>query len=93
MEKNARTQNTMQTDTAVPPSYSLSVIEAARRVALITDTGADRCDMQDLDLLESVGLMAQNVTEVDTDTHVVGDTLWVFTQEGTDLTDVLLGTH
>jgi hypothetical protein len=74
------------------PSYSLDVIAAARRVALITEAGTDRCDFEDLDLLESVGLMEQTITDSDTDTHEKGDVMWAFTQKGTDLCDSVLGT-
>lgn len=64
--------------------YSPVVIEAAKRVASVFENGCDRCDGTDLALLEEAGLMDQTVCD-DTfgqDTLEVGETMWVFNDDG-----------
>lgn len=66
-------------------TISLDVIAAARRVSDTFATGCDRCDLFDLDLLESAGLMEQRIVEHPSDTLEIGDNAWFFNQAGEDL--------
>lgn len=72
--------------------YSAEVIAAAFRVAKIFDAGCDRCDADDLTVLEKAGLMTQGVCEDDfgQDTLEVGEPMWTFNTEGKALSDALL---
>jgi hypothetical protein len=63
-------------------NYSLQVIAATRRVSAIFSEGCDRCDIDDLDLLEASGLMVQGVIEQPSDTLEEGDTAWFFNADG-----------
>ena len=63
-------------------NYSLPVIAATKRVSTIFAQGCDRCDIDDLDLLEANGLMVQGVIEQPSDTLEEGDTAWFFNADG-----------
>ena len=72
--------------------YSEEVCAAALRVARIFDQGCDRCDGDDLTLLEKAGLMEVGVCH-DTfgqDSLEVGDAMWTFNAEGNALAKALL---
>lgn len=70
---------------AEPPSDN--IIQAARRVGLLFAGGYDRCDGDDLTLLESAGLMRSGVCDDNfgQDTLEVGETMWTFTAAGNAL--------
>lgn len=73
--------------------HPLDVLQAAERVARIFAEGCDRCDYDDLALLESAGLMARGVVSEHTqvmDSLEVGEDMWTFNDEGNALADVLL---
>lgn len=64
--------------------YKKAVKDATVRVARIFADGCDRCDGNDLALLEEAGLMDQE-TCTDTfgqDTMQLGETMWVFNARG-----------
>jgi hypothetical protein len=72
--------------------YPLEVLQATERVARIFADGCDRCDREDLDLLESAGLMDRGVCS-DTfgqDSLEIGEDMWTFNADGNALADVLL---
>lgn len=72
--------------------YSAEVTGAVLRVARIFDAGCDRCDADDLALLEEAGLMDRGVCR-DTfghDTLQVGEAMWSFNAEGQAIVDKLL---
>ena len=70
-------------------SYSLPVIAATKRVSTIFSQGCDRCNIDDLDLLEASGLMYQGVIEQPSDTLEEGDTAWFFNADGDALVSAL----
>lgn len=72
-------------------SYSTDVIAAVRRVSDVFASGCDRCDMADLDLLESEGLMYQRLVEHPSDTLEVGDIAWFFNDQGDQLVKAIKG--
>jgi hypothetical protein len=75
----------------MPKEYSQQVRSAAARVAHIFDTGCDRCDADDLALLEQAGLMDVGICQ-DTfgqDSLEIGDAMWTFNAEGRALVDAL----
>lgn len=68
----------------LPKEYSPEVTAAALRVAVIFDSGCDRCDADDLEVLEKAGLMETSICR-DTfgqDSLEAGDTMWSFNAEG-----------
>jgi len=75
----------------MPKEYRPEIIAAALRVARIFDTGCDRCDADDLELLERSGLMETSICR-DTfgqDSLEIGETMWTFNAEGKAITKVL----
>ena len=72
-------------------SFSADIIAAARRVSDIFASGCARCDMSDLDLLESAGLMDQRFVEEPSDTLEIGDTAWFFNDRGDALVSAIKG--
>ena len=72
-------------------TYSTTVIAAARRVSDVFASGCDRCDMADLDLLESEGLMDQRLVEHPSDTLEIGDYAWFFNDQGDQLLKAIRG--
>jgi hypothetical protein len=71
--------------------YSLEVITAAKRVSDTFANGCDRCDLDDLDLLEANGLMTQGIVEEPSDTLEEGDTAWFFNTVGAQLVGAIQG--
>lgn len=79
----------------MPKEYSPEVIAAALRVARIFGEGCDRCNAEDLELLEKAGLMEQSICR-DTfgqDTLEIGEPMWSFNAEGETLTKTLSAPH
>lgn len=74
-------------------SYSLEVIKAAGRVGRIFADGCDRCDMEDLDLLEANGLMTRTrcTDPFGQDSLEKGETMWMFNADGEALVASILG--
>jgi len=70
-------------------NYSLPVIAATKRVSTIFAEGCDRCDITDLELLETNGLMDRGVVEQPSDTLEEGDTAWFFNANGDALVAAL----
>lgn len=78
----------------MPKEYDAKIREAALRVARIFDNGCDRCDPDDLELLEKAGLMEVGICR-DTfgqDSLEVGEPMWTFNEEGHALSKSLLST-
>lgn len=72
-------------------SYSIDVIQAAGRVGRIFDEGFDRCDLDDLELLEKNKLMTRSRAKSDClDTIEKGETIWTFNEAGEALVDSIL---
>lgn len=69
--------------------YSVETIAAASRVAKILDSGCDRCDWADLDLLHTEGLMTKRrcrkIDAEHSDSLEPGDPLYEFNQAGDEL--------
>ena len=63
-------------------NYSIEVISAASRVGEIFSNGCDRCDVDDLELLQAAGLMIVAPVEEPSDTLEIGDEAWFFNQDG-----------
>lgn len=71
--------------------YSIDVIRAATRVGRIFASGCDRCDFDDLELLESAGLMTTSICRKATgDSLEKGDTMWTFNEAGQALVAAVL---
>lgn len=72
--------------------YPPEVLQACERVARIFAEGCDRCDYDDLALLESAGLMDHGVCtdEFGQDSLEIGEDMWTFNAKGNVLADKLL---
>lgn len=74
--------------------YSIEVIEAASRVGRIFEDGCDRCNADDLVLLENSNLMTlRTCTETDAesmDSVEAGEDLWEFNEQGNKLVQAIL---
>jgi hypothetical protein len=72
-------------------TYPIEVISAASRVGAIFADGCDRCDIDDLEALQSAGLMTVQPVEQLSDTLEIGDEAWFFNAAGDALVAAIRG--
>jgi hypothetical protein len=73
-------------------AYSLEVIQAAGRVGRIFASGCDRCDRNDLEILENAGLMIVSKCSglEGLDSLKKGESMWTFNEAGSALVASIL---